>query len=242
VSGKTAAFVALAVVLAALFVALGFWQLRRLDERRARNGVIAARMAQGPVPIAALRDTLSYRRATVSGRPDHANEIILTGRSRNGSPGVYILTPVRPSEGNDSATVVIRGWVYAPDAATADLSRWREARAVFTGYTAMLPSASESPHATGAAGARKIRALSASGVRALLPYAVTSRYLVSQDSAADTAPARLAPPALDDGPHLSYAIQWFCFAVIALVGAGAIVFRARVSPDKREWGTQSTGQ
>jgi surfeit locus 1 family protein len=32
------------------------------------------------------------------------------------------------------------------------------------------------------------------------------------------------PPALDDGPHLSYAVQWFSFAAIALVG-GALLAR-----------------
>jgi cytochrome oxidase assembly protein ShyY1 len=35
--------------------------------------------------------------------------------------------------------------------------------------------------------------------------------------------ARFALPVLDDGPHRSYAIQWFCFAIIALVGAGIVV-------------------
>jgi surfeit locus 1 family protein len=34
-------------------------------------------------------------------------------------------------------------------------------------------------------------------------------------------PRRLPPPSLDEGPHLNYAIQWFAFATIALVGAGA---------------------
>jgi cytochrome oxidase assembly protein ShyY1 len=32
---------------------------------------------------------------------------------------------------------------------------------------------------------------------------------------------------LDDGPHLSYAIQWFAFATIAVVGAGIVVARTR---------------
>jgi len=31
-------------------------------------------------------------------------------------------------------------------------------------------------------------------------------------------PRRWPPPTFDDGPHLSYAIQWFSFALIALVG------------------------
>jgi cytochrome oxidase assembly protein ShyY1 len=54
---------------------------------------------------------------------------------------------------------------------------------------------------------------------------------VSQDSvvaaAMDSTPARVAPPALDDGPHLSYAIQWFSFAAIALVGSYVVVRRGR---------------
>jgi cytochrome oxidase assembly protein ShyY1 len=37
--------------------------------------------------------------------------------------------------------------------------------------------------------------------------------------------ARLTPPPLDEGPHLSYAIQWFAFAAIALIGAGAVAIR-----------------
>jgi cytochrome oxidase assembly protein ShyY1 len=33
----------------------------------------------------------------------------------------------------------------------------------------------------------------------------------------------LDPPPLDDGPHLSYAIQWFAFTLIALVFAGIML-------------------
>jgi cytochrome oxidase assembly protein ShyY1 len=37
----------------------------------------------------------------------------------------------------------------------------------------------------------------------------------------------MAAPALDDGPHLSYALQWFAFALIGVVGAGVVAVRAR---------------
>ena len=221
---KIAAFVALAAVLAVLFVRLGFWQVKRLGERRARNAQIAARLAEPVQPVERLRDSLSYRRVTVAGRPDYDHEIILTGRSRNGSPGVYILTPVRRAATNtDTAVIVIRGWVYAPDAASADLSRWRETRNEFSGYTAMMPSSSSAQPISGP----KLRALSWQGVRTLLPYPVAPRYVVSQDSAADTTPARLPAPELDDGPHLSYAIQWFSFALIAIGGSAAVIIRSR---------------
>lgn len=220
-------FVGLALGLAVVFVRLGFWQLARLKERQARNAQIAARLAEPMRPISVLRDTTSYRRATVAGVPDYANEITFTGRSRNGSPGVFILTPMRFA-GSDSAVIVVRGWVYSPDAATADLSRWKESRTAFSGYTATLPSLSVQDHL---AGARKIRLLSAHAIRQQLPYAVSSRYLVSQDSGDATAPARLAAPELDYGPHLSYAIQWFAFALTAIVGSGIVAMRARLSPD-----------
>ena len=44
-------FVALAIVLAAVFVRLGFWQLDRLKQRRARNTIVASRIAGAPRPI-----------------------------------------------------------------------------------------------------------------------------------------------------------------------------------------------
>ena len=38
-----------------------------------------------------------------------------------------------------------------------------------------------------------------------------------------TTPVRLTLPQMDDGPHLNYAIQWFTFAVVALVGVGTLI-------------------
>jgi cytochrome oxidase assembly protein ShyY1 len=38
-----------------------------------------------------------------------------------------------------------------------------------------------------------------------------------------TRPVRIPLPALDEGPHKSYAVQWFAFAAIALIGTAAVV-------------------
>jgi surfeit locus 1 family protein len=221
VRGKLAVFIALAVVLAAVFIRLGVWQLDRLGERRTQTTGLRGRMAEPPVAWEQLRDTMAYRRATVTGSPDHANEIVFTGRSRDGSPGVYILTPLR-RPGNDTAVLVLRGWVYAADAATIDRATWRESRTSFHGFVQALSEREATPPLSD----RRVRSLTVAGVRALLPYPVARMYLIAQDSAAPSAPARLPPPALNDGSHLGYAIQWFCFAAIALVGAGIVAFRA----------------
>jgi surfeit locus 1 family protein len=223
VNHKLAAFVGLAVLLAALFVRLGFWQLNRLEERTAHVDGLRARLRQPVVAFDQLPDTQSFRRAILRGTPDDEHEIVFAGRSRNGSPGVYILTPVRRAS-SDTAVIVIRGWVYSPDAATVDLPRWRESRSEFSGYVSGLASTVSASTPTPQ---RRIRSLSSDDVRALLPYPVADRYLVAQDSAPAGAPVRLAAPTLNNGPHLSYAIQWFAFATIATVGALVVVMRAR---------------
>lgn len=221
---KTVVFVAAAILLAALFIRLGFWQLDRFAERRARNAELRARLSEPVVAFEQLRDTMGYRRATLTGALDHANEILFTGRSRNGSPGVYILTPMRRT-GNDTGVIVLRGWVYAPDAATIDQSAWRESRTTFHGHVhALRPSASTTT-ATGALADRKVRSLNRDAIQRNVPYPIAPLYLVAQDSGSERTPVRLSPPALDNGPHLSYSIQWFCFAAIAIGGAAIVAFR-----------------
>lgn len=221
---RLSVFVAMAVVLAAIFVRLGIWQLDRLAQRRALNAQRRVTLAQQPIDYAQVRGTgdASDRHVIVRGTADYANDIMLTGRSRNGSPGVHVLTPVR-LVGSDTAVLINRGWVYAADAATIDATKWREDRTAFQGYTRRMDQSGP----VIASRARGIRTLTQAAVRGLLPYPVQDVYVVSQDSATGTAPARLPPPDLGEGPHLGYAIQWFAFAVIAVVGAGIVVLRAR---------------
>ena len=213
------AFVVLAIGLAVLFVRLGFWQLDRLAQRRARNAEVARELARPPIPIEQLTDT-GLRRVTVSGLPDYEHEIVITGRSHDGSPGVFIVTPVRIT-GTHPAVLVNRGWVYAPDAATVDLTKWRESRTTFSGYRQPLRSQTDRTTIKG----RKVHDLTQQAARQLVPYPVIG-LVISQDSVSAAGPVRLPMPALSNGPHLSYAIQWFSFAIIALVGAAIVAVRS----------------
>ena len=225
---RLAVFLALAAGLAALFVRLGFWQLGRLDERRAVNADVEARLALPPVPIAEIRGDSSFRRATVIGVPDLEREVMHVGRSRNGSPGVHIYTPIRRTD-SDTAVLVNRGWVYAPDAATADPARWREGRGTWSGF--VMPLATQAARGTPPTG-RRVRVLTRAALAPHFPYPIADVYLIAEDSAGADAPVRIPRPSLDDGPHLSYAIQWFCFAATAL-GGGFIVWRRGRRPPAR---------
>src|SRR5690242_15165422 len=137
---RIVSFVILAVVMAIACIRLGFWQLSRLRQRRERNAIAMKRLAEPIAPLTTLpADTMSrLRRASVSGTPDFAHEVILAARSYQGSPGVYLFTPLRVP-GSDTVVLVNRGWIYAPDGVNVDLKNWQEPGTHFTGYAELLP-------------------------------------------------------------------------------------------------------
>jgi surfeit locus 1 family protein len=229
-SRRAFAFVIFAIVVAAGCVRLGFWQLHRLADRRAANAKLADRLAMPPAPaLEAMRDTATaqYRRATATGSFDWANEISLASRTREGSPGANILTPLRVP-GTDTAVLINRGWVYAADAMSVDFARWREPTdAVVTGYLLKIPHGGRGS-VTAPRSPRIVRRLEYDSLAKRLSYPIAPFVLVATSSGSATAsrdstPARLPPPLMDEGPHLGYAIQWFAFAVIGLVGAAVVV-------------------
>jgi surfeit locus 1 family protein len=220
------AFVVFAIVSAGIFVRLGVWQLHRLAERRARNALVMSRLQAPDADVATLTGagdsaSIRFRRAHVAGTPDYDHELVYASRSYKGSPGVNILTPVHVA-GRDTAVIVDRGWVYAPDGETVDLAKWRERDTVFTGYVEEFPSV---PGAMSAEHPKVITRLGYAALRGALPFPVAPVYVVmlGDSVVAPDRLARLTPPPLDEGPHLNYAIQWFAFAVIAVVGVGVVI-------------------
>jgi len=222
VSRRALGFILFAALVCAGCVRLGFWQLRRLDQRRALNAMLSERLGSAALPVRdVLRDTATaaFRRARASGTYDFANEFALAARTRQGSPGANIVTPLRFA-GTDTAVLVNRGWVYAPDAMTVDLARWREPdSASVAGYLVAMETGKRGS-VTAATNARVVRHLDVDSLAARLPYPVLPFVLVAMEPAtnADSVPARLAAPVMDEGPHLGYAIQWFAFALIGVVG------------------------
>jgi surfeit locus 1 family protein len=230
-------WVALAIGLATAIgcARLGLWQLDRRAARQAHNETVRANAEAAPTPLSGLGlpvDSLRFRRVVMRGQWDYHHEIALTGRSRNGSPGVHILTPMVPN-GIEHAVLVNRGWVYAPDAASIDFDRWAEGdSATFLGYVELFPDPdadARDPRSTRSA--RAWHRLDTTSLAHTLPYALEPYYVVAlPDSGAPPAPdrpARLDLPQLGAGPHLSYAIQWFTFGTIGLVGAAILIWRDR---------------
>lgn len=216
------AFAGIGVILAGTFIGLGIWQLDRLGQRREFNRALRSRAETPPVPLAAVpADTgaAHYTRVALSGSYDFANEIVITTRSRNGSPGVNIITPVRVP-GSDTAVLVNRGWIYAPDGMTVDLARWREPDAVEgEAYVENFSNRTGEVKATRIPNA--YRWMDRPALSQAFPYPIAPFYLVligeTQTPPADV-PPRVPVPPLDEGSHRSYAFQWFSFAAISIIG------------------------
>lgn len=225
---RTILFSVAAVMAATVCIGFGLWQLERLRGRQARNAQVLAAQRGMPRPVGELpRDSSArYRPAVVVGRLDYAQELVLASRTFQGSPGVELVTPVRVA-GSDTAVLVNRGWVYSPNAATVDRTRWREGDTVrLTGYVELY--APDAGVTASVLDPRIVRRLSRSEVGAKVPYPLAPWYLVQTgDSADGPHPARRLIPTLDDGPHRGYAIQWFSFAAISLAGALFVVLRER---------------
>jgi surfeit locus 1 family protein len=276
-----------ALIIAAACVRLGIWQLDRLTQRRIENARVAAGIAGAPISVDAIGGDSTQSRAQrveLRGTYDFDHEVALINRSRDGAPGVNILTPLKIT-GRDTAVLVNRGWVYSPDGATIDLTRWREpVDAVGTAYVSWLHGASgranpvSTSHAANAAPAtdpgtpiavgagsdrlgadrrmqpaapRRAMRLDHGTIAALMPYPIAPYQLILIDETVtghgagagygnatpspfgtavvdSTRPIRIPLPALDEGPHKSYAAQWFAFAAIALVGTASVVRKDRL--------------
>ena len=199
--GKDAAGLFVAFLIAIGCVRLGIWQLARLRQRRALNAGIEARL-RGPVlgvTGGERLDSVEWRRVRAAGVYDFTRERVWTGRTFEGVPGVALLTPLRIARGGE--VWVNRGWVPSPDAARVDPARWRE------GDTAVVAGV----------------AVAHSG----LPYVIDDSIPPRERPPAPTI-QRWPAPALSEGPHLSYAIQWFSFAAIIIVGS-LVLYRKRAS-------------
>ena len=197
----------IAGLIAALCISAGVWQLGRLEQRRARNAVLKARLALPPLEVrpGLGADSARWRRVVATGVYDFSAERTWPGRSFEGTPGVALITPLRLTDG--SAVLVDRGWVYSPDAFHVDHNTYREpATATVTGIALVPP-----------------RGRGDVDVAGFLPFVIQ---VVGRDPASGL-PRRWPAPVFDNGPHLSYAIQWFSFALIALVGTAVMIRKGR---------------
>jgi cytochrome oxidase assembly protein ShyY1 len=231
---KWLAFAALMLVLAAIMVALGFWQLHRFHERSATNARIDAAVLAAPVPIdRVLTGDLpppagsAWTRVRVTGEYDTAHEIIARERTVNSQIGFEIVDPLRMANGR--VVLVDRGWLAASVTrgalALPAVPAAPAGQVTITGLVHLPESRADTP--TRSDGRLTVRRISPARVATELGYPLLGAYLTldTQQPAAD--PTFVAVPVdhQDSGMNAGYVIQWWAFGLITLLGFGWVARR-----------------
>ena len=219
----------LVALLVVTMVSLGFWQLRRLDEKRARNALIESRMEQ---PVAPVDDLLApgdeagvgdarFRQVTATGTYDDGATVVVRNRSQDGVAGAWLVTPLILDDGTQVG--VLRGFVALGGDGSAVPAAVPEGEVTVEGLVV-------DPGSFDGTAPKDLEPLLAEeDVRRGLVLAETSTPPepggASPDDMEPGSITVVPPPELSEGPHLGYAAQWFIFSTIAVVGYPIVLRR-----------------
>ena len=221
---------ALVLAVVAVLVALGQWQVGRLGEVRTINARLEARLLASPADLRDLLaagtpvDELEFRRVEVTGafRPDE--EVLQRNRVDGGGlTGLDVLTPLDLGDGR--TLLVRRGWVppeldeppvaaAPPPTGTVRVAGILEATVPQPTFGARDPDEGVLARVFHPDTARLDRQMTGD----LLPVVLRLAAPVPGD---DGLPRPPGAPTLDEGSHLSYAVQWHLFAALALAAYAA---------------------
>lgn len=243
----------LVIVGVAINIRLGIWQLERLEQRRAFNARVLAQINQ---PLLVLRGdaltldlaNMEYRQVEVTGEYDLSHEVALRNQAWGNRLGLHLLTPLRIA-GSDQAVMVDRGWVPLGG---SDYQSWAEYPEPGTVTVRGVIRASQSKPDYGrrkddipASGEPPLKIwyfANIEGIANQVPYSLLPIYIQqAPDPAWKSLPYRTQPDLdLSEGPHQSYAIQWFTFA--AILGLGYPFFIRRQERKTKAETTNSLGK
>ncbi|MGI9586334.1 MAG: SURF1 family protein [Acidimicrobiia bacterium] len=228
--------VVVAVILIVGFVSLGSWQLARHEERRALNATVETRRDEPVRPFEGLvgqygmdPEALVHRTAVVEGVYLPDAEVFSIGRTYDDVRGTLVATPLQLDDGG--LLMVVRGVVPTDtEGPPADGYRPPTGRVVVAG----LLDDGEEPLRIGEPDPEGgvVRSLSRLDLAYINRWTTAEVLPVSlvlreqQPANPEGSPVAIPEETLSEGRHLGYALQWFSFAAIVVVGVGVLLWRA----------------
>lgn len=225
-SSRWAGYLALTIIFAVVCCLLGVWQLNRRAEAQEELAKLDSNYSSEPVELAdvvteldSFNESDKWTPVILRGTYLVDEQVFVRNRPFGGRPGFEVLTPILLADG--SVFIVDRGWIEpdsrsrvpkdvpVPPSGQVEvvarlkageptlLGRGAPAGQIATIHLPDLAERIERPTFTGAYG-----------------------LLASEDPAPDVAPITAPKPVRDEGPHLSYALQWFVFAMFGFVALG----------------------
>lgn len=224
----------LVAVLIVTFVELGQWQLRRLEERRERNETVVAHENQPVQPYTAVMggvidDDDQWYRVSATGQFE-PEQFQVRYRSLNGAYGTEVIGVLATDQGDH--LLVNRGFLTRePGQPDGEMPPVMTGTVTVTGYVRRNDRGDENamtPHEG------QIRLVNSEVLGQALGVELVNGFIARIESTpADTsALIPVPPPELNEGSHFSYALQWFSFSVIAVVGL-IVLIRADIRDRKK---------
>ncbi len=217
------AYLALVIVFAIACGLLSWWQWARRAETVAEIQRVDTNYGAAPVALDTLLpserswdEAVEWRPVTMSGHYIVDKSMLVRARPRDGQPGFEQLVPLELSNG--TVFFVDRGWLpvgtidlpdHIPTPPSGDLTivaRLQKGEPTLPGRSA--PKG-------------QLATINLPEARAQVGEpAYTGGYglLATESPAVADLPAAAEKPIADEGPHLSYAVQWIAFGVLAFIG------------------------
>jgi cytochrome oxidase assembly protein ShyY1 len=221
----------LVAVLVVTFVALGVWQLSRNDEKHEKDAANKAKLGAPAPPLDSLTQPVAAgTRVEVQGTFEPDAEVLLRGRSCEGTSGDNVLTALRLDDG--SAVLVDRGCLpHASIAQDIDAARAPSGSVTVRGTVAGSRPLQPEEEVSDLGGRPALPRVdlaavaAATGIDGLRDEWVSAQYI--EPAPGQAAPRLPQPPPSDDVNHEQYAFQWFAFAAIGIIGWPIILTRVR---------------
>ncbi|WP_315095499.1 SURF1 family protein [uncultured Cellulomonas sp.] len=232
---RATGLVLVGLVLAVTCTLLGRWQWNRHVWRSGAIEVVQANWTADPValgtvldaPGTPLTDADVWRRVTVVGHYEPDGTVLLRNRPVDGTPAYHVLVPFVVEDASagsgptqqGSVLVVDRGWVELGADGSVDVTPPAPPAGTVT-LTARLRHDEQASDRTAPPG--QVHAISADQVLAAGGRGGAPTYdayvaMTAEDPPASVIPGPLPAPSTDPGSHLSYAFQWWTFALGGLV-------------------------
>ncbi|WDF34765.1 SURF1 family protein [Arthrobacter agilis] len=225
-SARWFGWLVMVIVIAAGCVGLGRWQLDRreavvdnIHRIEANYDATPQRYVPGSFVLDGYDPATEWTPITFVGTYDVENQVIARNRPLSGQPGYEVLTPLRLEDG--SAVIIDRGWLPIGNDEAGRPDDIPEPPPGEVEVTARVKPGE--PAVKRGAPEGQVASIDLTALSDRLDYplqdAAYGLLALERPAAAET-PLAAPKPSIDEGPHLSYSLQWFAFGVLAFVGLG----------------------
>ncbi|MCW4459476.1 SURF1 family protein [Microbacterium sp. MPKO10] len=242
-SWRWGGYLAVAIVFAVVCGFLSNWQVSRLHEKEQIQALVDRNWSADPVPLdeivpdrTTFDDSHEYQPVSMTGEYLVDDQVLVRNRPRSGKPGFEVITPLRLDSG--AIFMVDRGWVPTGNEQDHPDSIPAPPDGTVTVVARVKPGEPELPGRS--ASGDQIATIHLPDLASRVggdSYTGAYGLLVSESpEPSDARPLAAFQPEVNEGMHLSYAIQWVIFALLAFAFLGYAIrqeYRLRNADDPR---------